>query len=467
MFKIIPYALTISFVVITTFTYCQKQPVLIVQSFEYIWQKDFNASPAPRVIIFSDDSAKLELKNSFLKAIHNYCDIMVSEFSCIVKPLPLLSNSPKFKTVIKNKEAGKWYLFLQVYDIGPSPAMYDYGEDAFSTTLELKCKLINGDNDSVIIDRSLTVYIYKKTFSPDQIPLTRLPAYPASFVQSFDSIAAWLFAKEFVNEKKIRLTPAYVYEEPEKKDKTISVLSFESNNDSIHLLTSPGFTFHTPGPVYLKTNTKYNTGGHIAGGVFTALTGVRTNKNKFIAYEADFPFENGNNIYHCFINYFEAETAQREREKVDNGNYTLKNSGYSFVGRYITPDAMHAIILNNDTITFNIRYTSDVMEHKKYPRLWDGSDITTVMLLPEDWNNTAEETNVIISGKIGADTFLMKTSRERRIKEFYVNDKLIMVIKGNKEPVTALIFQPVSDIQLKTFTILSSLPYSYFNYNRD
>ncbi len=78
MFKIIPYALTISFVVITTFTYCQKQPVLIVQSFEYIWQKDFNASPAPRMIIFSDDSAKLELKNSCLKAIHNYCDIAVS-----------------------------------------------------------------------------------------------------------------------------------------------------------------------------------------------------------------------------------------------------------------------------------------------------------------------------------------------------------------------------------------------------
>ncbi len=81
MFKIIPYALTISFVVITIFTFCQKQPVLIVQSFEYIWQKDFNASPTPCMIIFSDDSAKLELKDSFLKAIHNYCDCRLAGVS--------------------------------------------------------------------------------------------------------------------------------------------------------------------------------------------------------------------------------------------------------------------------------------------------------------------------------------------------------------------------------------------------
>src|SRR5450631_3161602 len=155
-----------------------QQPVLVVKSFEYIWQRDFPgmyASATQRIIILSDDSAKLLMNNIFARAIQNRWNMVLPELSLSVKPLSILAYTPRFNTRLKDKEPGKWYLFLQVYDKGNFPNLSDE-DNTLSTTLELRCRVVSGTNDSVIIDRSLTVNIYREPVPADQVPLTRLPA---------------------------------------------------------------------------------------------------------------------------------------------------------------------------------------------------------------------------------------------------------------------------------------------------
>ena len=59
----------------------------------------------------------------------------------------------------------------------------------------------------------------------------------------------------------------------------------------------------------------------------------------------------------------------------------------------------------------------------------------------------------------------MKTLKGMRIKDFYINDQLVATFYGENEPASAFIYHPVSARQLKIFTILSMLPYTFFSVN--
>jgi hypothetical protein len=161
--------------------------------------------------------------------------------------------------------------------------------------------------------------------------------------------------------------------------------------------------------------------------------------------------------------------AERRREKVkdsDGGtSYSLSSKSYMLDARRVIPGYSNAITLNNDTLAlFEINYKTNAKERYNYTRFWNGTDSATITILPNEWNNKTEDDNVTITGKIEDSSFIMKTANETMRKEFYINDKLVMIVYGKKYPSKALLFQPLSARQLKAFTILSALPYSYFNY---
>jgi len=87
------------------------------------------------------------------------------------------------------------------------------------------------------------------------------------------------------------------------------------------------------------------------------------------------------------------------------------------------------------------------------------------MPLPEQWNNNWADPNVLITGTVDGNVFSMQSARERTIKNFFVNGQVALSVYGKKLPSKALAFQQLSPAQMKVFTILSSLPYSYFNYS--
>lgn len=456
MFKLLHPVLTAFILFLCVNGNCQ-QPVLVVQSFEYIWEKEYNIINS-RVIIPADDQAKLLIKNSFSKAIQNRWNIVLPDVSLAVKQLSLLANSPKFKTTLKDKEPGKWHLFLQLFDKA------GFQNNMPSTTLDLKCRLINGADDSVIFDRNLTVHIYNEPVPEDQVPLKRLPSYPPYFVQGFDSIATWLFQPEPLTEKSLFLKPACVFEATTIKNKPIKELLFNSDTENIQHPSDLEFSLH-PGEIkYKKTDTKRNFGGNAVSSTLTILTGLRTNKSRSFLYEADFSFEEHDSIYHCLIYYAEKKTKDLERVKNNDKSFSTKSTDYNLLGRHMDPTFLNLVMLGKDTLaTFSVKYSNKTNANASYNQMWDGSDSTTIIVLPPEWNNKDDETNVIISGTLDGYSFLMKTSRDTRIKDFFVNDQLVITMLGNNKPEKARVFQPVSNRQLILFTILSSLPYSYFN----
>jgi hypothetical protein len=72
--------------------------------------------------------------------------------------------------------------------------------------------------------------------------------------------------------------------------------------------------------------------------------------------------------------------------------------------------------------------------------------------------------DVSVQIKTATDSIHMRTSVERTVKEFSINQQTVLVIYGADIPSTGVLLHPVSKSDLVLFTILASLPYSYFNY---
>jgi hypothetical protein len=385
------------------------------------------------------------------------------ETSISTKPLAAFSSHPKFKTQLKEKEAGKWYLFLQVFENSKSSA-YQVKEDTASTSLELRCKIVSGDNDSIIADKVLFVSIQRSTPPEDQVRLVRLPAYPASLVQGFDRMATWLFEPEPFSQRTLKFKPACIFQKIPIPDTIITKLVFQYDVMGIHQLTKPTFTLSNANTSYEKIGIKRNLGGRSLGGAFTLLTGLSSVKTKYSNYLAVHTFNDKDSTYHCMIGYTEEESADRARVKSRDGSYSMESSDFKVSARYTDPNFLNVITLEADTIArFYLSKQDESLSLTSYDQLWDGSDTTTIAHLPPEWNNSIAEKDIVLTGTIGKDSFTMKTRKGKRIKEFYINDLLVVTIQGRDIPVNGQVFHPISSRQLKIFTILSSFSFDYLN----
>lgn len=445
-----------------------QQTVLSVQSFEYIWERQPNGGKL-WLAMPEADSIRYFIRKSFSNAIYQRWNMVFPQLELAVKPTSILTLAPpKFNTRLKDKQPGTWYLFFQAFNQESAFTDFYNLEDQLTTTLRLKCRIINGQNDSLILDRDLTVRMYCEPPPPGQVMLTKLPAYPASFANAFDSIAAWLFTPETPDIKTVRLKPACVFSVSGFNNEPLTELEFASDNKSIQLLTQPSFSFNTPGPEFTLMKNKKNIGGNTASGILSVLTNgnVNFNKEKSKVYKADYPFEAGDDTFHCIVSYTETITAEREKIKetgTDGKEYSrVESKDYSLAYRHTDSGFTDIITYGGDTLArFTLTYLSE-NQRSFYMQMWDGSDSATIMSLPTQWNNFREVANVFIPGNLQGTSFIMQSSRERSIKNFFVNGEIALSVYGKKLPSKALLFQQLSPTQIKIFNILSSLPYDYF-----
>jgi len=448
------------FLLLQSLNVCSQQPVLVVKSFEYIWQRDVGESQ--HVILPSDEKINGRIKNCFSTAIKNHLNVSWPEVSLSVKPLPFMKSVPKFKTQLKDKAPGNWYLFLQIFEKDDFSVLLK-DDDVKYTQLNIKCLIVDGANDSVILKKDLTVHLSTLAAPPDQVQVSRLPAYPDSFVAAFDTIASELFQPEPLNSLSLHLKGACLFQNTEQSGKLIAKLLFNKDLLGIHHLTSPKFSFSTFVPKIEQTGVKRNTGGHLIGSAFTVLTGIGTSKYKSFKYKSDYQFNDQDSVYHILIGYEEVFIANRERVKNSDGSYSLENDGYKLCSRQADPELLNVVTFGRDTLaTFQLKYLNGTVLPEGTNQMWDGTDPTTIVQIPPKWNNPSVEKEVAISGNIGGSSFTMKTLKGARVKEFYLKDQLTATIYGKNEPSSAFIYQPMTVRQLKFFTLLSSLPYSYF-----
>ena len=451
---------------------CQP-PVLSVQSFEYIWQKASTAinEKAP-LILAAEDSIKHSIEKSFATAIQQRWNIETPQLALTIKPWSLfsLSDAPRFNTKVKEKRENTWYLFLQIFANSNTTNYYNVNGSR-SGTLDVKCKVVRFD-DSVILDKKLLVKLNTDNQPSDQVSLKGLPAYPSTYAKAFDTIAAAIFLQDDVTERNISLKPACIFSDTKFDQPPLTQLEFKNDNLYIENATEPQFSFHVPDPTYVKTKTKDNTGGNIANGTIALFTGLSVNKKKTFDYLADFPFEtHDSSVYHCFIHFSEVMIAEidRDKEKDAGGNvsYSLHSSEFSNGWRKTDPGIENFVTLKGDTlITFKMKFAPG-NEYKTYTRFWDGSDSSTISDLPEKWRIKRNKDNVTLEGTMEGVAFHMQSSKEFTEKRFYFNDKPAMITYGSDAPIRAILFQPLSEQQIKLFTILSSIPYSYFNTLQD
>jgi hypothetical protein len=442
-----------------------QEPILIVKEFEYIWEKEYgSASPGgqKRVILAEVDSIRNKISESFAHAFQRRWNMSLPAFSISVKPLGFFSNEPKFNTRLKDKNNNTWYLFLQLFDKRSNVFSED---EKLSGYLTAKCKLVNGDDEKAIHEKNLVIAFYKEETPPDQLTLFNLPGYPPSYIRAFDSIAQWLFQAEPVINKSVKLEAACIFDEAKAMGEVVQTLSFETNGESIKYTGPTPFSFKTEMPVIKRVDARRNRGGNIAGGALTVLTGISTNKSRQYDYEADFSFTGDDTAYHCIINYTERETGSRERVKDESSNsYSFNSSGYGLQDRFIDTSSLNFIRLGNDTIAvFTVQYEKIKDPYSTYSKMWNGKDSSSVLGMTENWNNKGVLENIVIKGQMNDVPFKFKCVKDKKVKLLYIADKAVAMIYGKNFPLSGAAYQPVTERQLKIFTILSYLPYTNFN----
>ena len=434
--------------------------VVEIKMFEYIYEKDIsNPKPFSRIVLLEQDSAKKLFIKSFIRAFTQKWNLDVIEPQLTVKPLKGLALFPRFKTNLELRDPAKWYLFFQVYDI--NRFIYTNPSNN-SSSWHIKFKLINGATDSAVAEKDFYVNFNRHNPVSGQLPILRLPAFPDDYYKSFDSVATWTVRDSKESEYTITLPQAMLYNANiPKPDSVINELSFKNLIYQITYQGDPQFTLTRKNVNHTKTAVKKNVGGNIAGGALTLLTGIRTEKSKRKLLTADYHFADENKQYHCFIDYSEIESAERERKRNEDGSVSNQSGDLHLTSRYVDSNDQHYIVLNSDTIArFQLHY---FREQNNYKQMWNGRDITTISPLPFKWKTGYGQAEVKINGEMYGLPFTMQTTNETRIKIFTVNNELALLIKGYEKPEHVQFFIPVKEEILKAVTILASLPYEFLN----
>jgi hypothetical protein len=456
--------LTIAFIFFRLLCLSQ-QPTIVVQSFEYVWPR-YATGATGRVNIASDEGVQQALERSFKNAIQTKWNVELPDLNVTLKSLPLFAKTPKFNTKLKSKQPGTWYLFLQVID--DPYTNYVNSEGSFATRLEAKCKVVDY-KDSIVFERQLFMIMNIEKTPPTEVRLVKLIAHPQHVAKTFEIMARWLFGPEDVTQKEVWLNPACIYTEKQLPSQPISSLQYKASQSTLCVI--PGSICLSSSPmVNTKRGSNKNIAGNTAGSVLTALTGIGTSKVKTNRFDADFSFRTDDSIvYHCKIPYLETISAERERDVTKNSDgsksYSTTTGPDQLSGR--RPDSLSEslVMRGDDTIArFIIKYIKAPGNFTSYTKMWDGTDTTTIAPLKKEWANNKMADDVSVQIKTATDSIHMRTSVERTVKEFSINQQTVLVIYGADIPSTGVLLHPVSKSDLVLFTILASLPYSYFNY---
>ncbi|MGZ3938043.1 MAG: hypothetical protein ACXVLT_05005 [Flavisolibacter sp.] len=441
-----------------------QQPAIVVESFEYVWPKHQSAYTG-RVNLLYDKDIQQAVELSFKNAIQKKWNVEPSGLKLTSKPLPLLLKTPKFNTKLKSRQAGTWYLFLQIID-DPTTLYYN-GSGGFGTRLQARCKMID-QKDSVVLERNVSIVLNIENSPATEVQLTKLLAHPRHVVKAFEVLAGWLFSADDAKQKALWLKPALAYTEKQLPSEPISTLQYNAVNSTLCLL-QPTFCVRSLPKSTEKKGSSNKVAGNAAGSVLTALTGIGTTKVKTYKYEADFPFRIDDSIvYNCRIPFTETITAEREREVTRNSDgsksYSTMTSSDQLSER--RPDTVSEclVIKEDDTIArFRINYLRGLNDSNSYKKMWDGADTATIIPLKEEWKNSTRQDDILLQIKTANDSIYMKSSMEQTVKEFSINQKTVLVIYGANVPVRGFLFHPLSKSDLELFTLLASLPYNYFN----
>lgn len=441
-----------------------RQP-LEIKLFEYIYERDVNNSKHfSRIVLLEQDSAKAFFTKSFVRAFAQKWNLDIKDPRLTVKPLKGWNLYPKFKTNLDLRDPAKWYLFLQVYDV--NRFVYSNPTNNAASSWRIKYKLINGATDSAVAEKDFYVNFNRHNPVPGQVAIMRLPALPDEYYKAFDSVAAWTVKDSKEPVYTITLVQAMLYNPNfPRPDIVVRDLVFKNLMYQIVHQGEPAFTLNKKNVNHTKTATRRNVGGNIAGGALTLLTGIRSEKNKRKLYTADYHFTDLDQQYHCFVDYTEVESAERERIRNDDGSVSTQSSDMHVSGRYVDSSNQHYILLGGDTIArFNLKY---FREQNNYTHLWNGHDSATISPIPFQWKTVFGDAEVKINGEIYGIPFTMHTTNQTRTKMFTLNNETAMTINGYGQPENGQMFVPVKEEIFKAMTILASLPYEFLNRGED
>jgi len=172
-----------------------QQPTMVVRDFEYVQGEEvaseFGGTAATKFLA-TTDTVRQYFARALAEAIRQRWGVAVPVNDLYVRGVPMFSSEPKFKTEVRDREKGKWYLFFQIYDQGKK----GYGSmdsGYLNTVFRIQCRILDGGSDSVLFNRKLLVKLVRRPIADSLAIPSRLGIYPLEYRKVADSVACWMF----------------------------------------------------------------------------------------------------------------------------------------------------------------------------------------------------------------------------------------------------------------------------------
>ncbi len=441
---------------------------LEIKRFEYSWT---HPPGTARAIILQEAAYQKQVAAFLAKALAAHYNVEVSTPELSVKKLNAFALAPRFRTELKELQSGTLYAFVQFFEQFAVQSGFNDGNPELFSKMEVKCRVLDGADGSVILNRDITFSLLRERAPAGQVLLEQMCSTPEAYVSAFDSMTARMLDTSDIASRDLIVPAACVFTGKWLPDSSLAQLEFVSSRTSIRHMGEPPFSLYPTQHRFIKTKERRNRGGNIASGAVSLVTGVGFNKSKSADYEAVFPFAEAGDSFQCVIHYRERVTAERSIETTRDSDGSKWRSvdavsDYGYAERNVNREEYQYIVLKADTLArFTLEYTPFPREHLQYSQYWNGTDTATRGPLPQKWNNHSEDVSLTVWGKLRDIPFRMQTSSELQVKHFYMEEQLVLVMVGKDFPVRALQYRSLTPEQLKAFTMLASLPYSYFQGN--
>ncbi|MBW4361204.1 hypothetical protein [Flavobacterium taihuense] len=470
----------------SSFSQSTDKQVIRVEKMEYNyypWVKEAtNYGLISRVVLAEDSILAKKMKQSIVSAISSRWNATVLEPQWKLKQIEPSYKTPKLKTELKKGIPGNWHLFFQVTDSGPYPLMDKkknmlsllFDSSPFFENLDyapyhmrFKAIIVDGTNGSEIFSNEMTFEMQREAIPDGQILLRKIPALTDSFLQAFDRALQNFFSSTPEKDLKLKVIPACLFLDVDKKFPNIQKLNFVTKNDSIIEQLQLKQEWIIQNSTTKKVKRVSKTGDNITNVAVNLLFGLPTDQITAKIYKTKFGFLNinENKHYSCEIPFTEENRVESDWKV---GNTIIHEGGSERTKRFLDDSKKNYILCEKDTIgSFKITMGDRKDSKKHFSQYWDGKNESTISKMPEFWNNTFSGQNgqtipFSLEGELNKVPFIIENSKAGNQMDIEISGQEIMTLKiYNNKPVFGLLYSnPTDEKILSILIMLSTVPFN-------
>lgn len=422
-----------------------------------------------RIVLAINDTMNTQMSNTIIKAMNRqWGSNLPAQKMVIEQGEGFFGGVKKMKVKSKQLDEKLLHIFFRVIDEGAA-GYYHPAMSRLKYTIE--CKVYDGNSGNTPYARTMSFELEKPAAPTGQYALHRVPALPAEFLLSFDSAVSQFFTSPNSGPLTFAVKPVCLLINDSIAKTIRHPLLFDVNGNNLRQTAGVGFAWALGKDSREKLGKVDKTMDNVFGSLFTAATGLKTDKVRLFRYRSQLEMiDAGDSSRYLFIvPYLEEEREERTRTTTRNSDgsksRSVETTGAGYAVRYVDKVTPSWLVQGVDTIaTFSLEYGMADVFADNYNQCWDGEDSATIIPMPSFWSNKGTYLAIHVTGTLYGKPFVIQNSKDGFQMDVYYDNVHVATLRVvDDKPRDGMMYK--NDLEpkvLKTLAMFTCLPYSYF-----